>query len=71
MLALLSSRENKAAKKMPSFSEEGEMREHAEGERIVVKTDATPLGQNESNTDPSGMKVYMSAWTNGKVLLST
>jgi hypothetical protein len=50
MLALISSRGNEAAKKMPSFSEEEEIHRYTEGVRIVVKTGAAPPAQNESAT---------------------
>jgi hypothetical protein len=33
---------------MPEFSEEEEIHRYAEGARIVVKTEAAPLAQNES-----------------------
>jgi len=68
--ALLLSCRHEAAKKMPSFSEGEEIQRHTEDARIVVKTGAASLAQNESNAGLAGMRVHMSARGNGEVLLS-
>jgi hypothetical protein len=56
---------------MPSYFKEEEIHGHAEGERLVVKTGASSVAQNESYECLAGMRVRMSARANGEVLLST